>query len=55
MWAEASTRPVSPSAFLQSPYNSLEENCLVWTLGRGREGVVSSACCNNIGYICEAS
>lgn len=54
VWSEARGRSVSPGVWLDSPYNSLSENCLVWSVSRGREGVVSSACCNNIGYICQS-
>ena len=45
---------VSASGWLESPYTSLEENCLVWSLSSRREGWVGSSCCNNIGYICQA-
>ena len=44
---------VAASGWLESPYTSLEENCLVWSVSEARQGVVSSACCNNIGYICQ--
>ena len=53
VWAGTRARSVSPGVWLESPYNSLEENCLVWSVSQARQGVVSSACCNNIGYICE--
>ena len=44
---------VAASGWLESPYTSLEENCLVWSVSEARQGVVSSACCNNNGYICQ--
>ena len=52
VWAPGS-RAVSPGVWLEAPYNSLEENCLVWSVSEARQGVVSSACCNNNGYICQ--
>ena len=52
-WAEQRNSPVSSSGWLESPYISLEENCLVWNVGRGRDGWLGSSCCNSIGYICE--
>ena len=51
-WAEQGAR-VSSRGWLESPYTSLEENCLVWSVVRGRNGWQGSSCCNNIGYICE--
>ena len=44
---------VSAKGWLQSPYTSLEENCLVWSVAGASEGWTSSSCCNSIGYICE--
>ena len=54
LWAGESRKSrVEASGWLESPYVSLEENCLVWSVGRGREGWAGSSCCNNIGYICQ--
>jgi len=52
-WAEQPGSKVSSFGWLESPFISLEENCLVWSVGRGRDGWLGSSCCNSIGYICE--
>ena len=54
VWSEAGERRVEEEVWLEPALTSLEENCLVWSLSRGREGGLSSACCNNIRYICQA-
>ena len=56
-WAEqpGGQGRVEAGGWLQAPYTSLEENCLVWSVARTGEGWTSSSCCNSLGYICEVS
>ena len=53
VWAGVKAGRVPSNGWIESPYVSLEENCLVWNVGRGRDGWAGSSCCNNIGYICQ--
>ena len=53
VWAGAKAGRVPSNGWFETPYVSLEENCLVWNVGRGRDGWAGSSCCNNIGYICQ--
>ena len=52
-WAKLRS-PVSPLfGWIESPYNSHEENCLAWSVEDGDSDWQGAACCNNLRYICE--
>ena len=56
-WAGRRT-PVPDFGWTEEPYDSYEENCLVWSVtingpNNGKDGWYGSACCNNLRYICE--
>ena len=56
-WARLRTQ-VPMFGWSEKPFDSPEENCLVWTVesqGRadGKDFWHGSSCCNNLKYICE--
>ena len=62
VWEWAKVRTVVPDfGWIEEPFNSMEENCLVWTVtvsgsNDSRDSVDGwhgSSCCNNLRYICE--
>ena len=55
-WARLRTK-VPDFGWSEEPYNSLEENCLAWTVERQErersDYWTGSSCCDNLRYICE--
>ena len=53
-WAKL-RRPVSLGfGWIDSPYNSHEENCLAWSVEEGESHWQGAACCNNLRYLQQA-
>ena len=52
-WAKLRSPVSSSFGWIDSPYNSHEENCLAWSVEDRSSHWQGAACCNNLRYICE--
>ena len=53
VWGVGREERVEPRVWLETPQESLEENCLLWRLTTARDGVLGADCCHYSNFICQ--